>query len=395
MKENDLLAIVMGRNYTSRLGMIRAAGAAGCKIVTIQTNRANKKINKIDASSKYVIKAITSIEPDQNDLIAKILQFKNTEKKVILLPTDDYTASTIDQHLDLLKNDFLMPHVHYTQRGIVKLMNKEYQKRLARESGLLVAEGWKAKFENGRYQIPSNIKYPCFVKPNESFRNPLKQYMKKCQDESELINQLALISKVSHDEILIEQYIDIDKEYAVLGLSLDSKSIIPALVSMKSSYLGVTAVGEVSSLNSTKGFVELLKRFMKSTGLTGLFDIDLYESKGQIYFNELNLRLGASGYAVTNSSINLIDLLIKYLQDECIHINDEAIEFKPLLFANEKTCLAKYTHRQWSYAEYKKALGLVDFSFIKNETDYMPYANFKKVEKKCRYKKILTRLLPI
>ena len=103
MKDNNLLAIVMGRNYTSRLGMIRAAGRMGCKIVTIQTTYGKNEINKIDASSKYVVKAITSIEPHQDDLIAKILQFKDPNNKVILLPTDDYTASTIDQHLDLIR----------------------------------------------------------------------------------------------------------------------------------------------------------------------------------------------------------------------------------------------------------------------------------------------------
>lgn len=393
MKENNLLAIVMGRNYTSRLGMIRAAGMMGAKIVTIQTNRVKKKINKIDASSKYVIKALTSIEPDQGDLVTKILQFKNPNEAIILLPTDDYTASTIDQHLDLLKNDFLMPHVHNIQGGIVKLMNKDFQKQLARESGLLVAEGWIAKFENGQYQIPSDIIYPCFVKPNESFRNPMKKYMKKCQDESELKKQLAVISKVSHNQILIEQYIDIDKEYAVLGVSFNSDSIMPALVSMKSSYLGVTAVGEIASINSINGLDKMLKQFMKNTGLTGLFDIDLYESKGQVYFNELNLRLGASGYAVTNASINLVELFIKRLLDEKFSYNNNLVDFKPLLFANEKTCLAKYTHRQWNYEEYKKALDLVDFSFIKDKDDSKPYTNFKKIERNCRIKKFLTNII--
>lgn len=395
MKDNKLLAIVMGRNYTSRLGMIRAAGRMGCKIVTIQTTYGKNEINKIDASSKYVVKAITSIEPHQDDLIAKILQFKDPNNKVILLPTDDYTASTIDQHLDLLKNDFLMPHVHHTQGGIVRLMSKELQKQLARESGLLVAQGWRTTFENGQYQIPSGIIYPCFVKPNESFKNPMKKYMKKCLDEVELKKQLAIISKVSHNEILIEQYIDIDKEYAVLGVSLDTESVMPALVSMKSSYLGVTAVGEVSSINSIKGLEDMLKRFVNSTGLTGLFDIDLYESKGRVYFNELNLRLGASGYAVTNASVNLIELFIRHLFDKNFRLNVRPTDFKPLLFANEKTCLAKYTHGQWNYKEYKKALEHVDFSFIKDEEDKKPYANFKRVERNCRIKKLLSVIIPV
>lgn len=387
MKENGLLAIVMGRNYTSRLGMIRAAGVAGCKIVTIQTNRTSKGIEKIDASSNYVIKAITSIEPDQNDLISKILQFRNPAQKTILLPTDDYTASTIDLHFDLLKEDFLMPHVLHTQGGIVRLMDKDFQKHLAKESGLLVAEGAKSKYENGRYQIPSNILYPCFVKPNESYKRPLKQFMKKCTNEVELINQLQSISQVTHEDMLIEQFIDIDREYAVLGLSIGTESIIPNIVTMKSGYLGVTAIGEISGIESVKGLNAMLKQFMKNTNLTGLFDIDLYESKGQVYFNELNLRLGASGYAVTSSSINLVELLIKYLLDGSFQINEPPREYKPLTFANEKTCLAKYAHNQWNFKEYKNAIGNVDISFIKNAKDIRPYAYFKKEVVKCRVRK--------
>jgi len=389
MMRNDLIAIVMGRNYASRLGMIRAAGLAGCRIVSIQTSRKITKINKIDACSKYVVKAVMSIEPDKKDLVDKILKFKNQNNKNILLPTDDYTASVIDQHLDLLEKYFLMPHIFHTPGRIVTLMNKDLQKKLARDSGMLVAEGWKAKFENGQYRIPSNIIYPCFVKPNESYKRPLKQLMKKCQNEVELTNHLKQVSKVSQNDMLIEQYIEIEKEYAVLGVSMENESVIPDIITMKSDYLGVTAIGEISNIDIIQGLKNNLQNFMKKTYLTGLFDIDLYESKGRIYFNELNVRLGASGYAVTKSQINLPELLINYLLSGSVKHIDETRNFKSLLFANEKTCLAKYTSNQWSFSEYSEAMRHTDFSFIRDGQDDVPFKYFKKEELKSRIKKCI------
>ena len=46
------LAIVIGRNFTSRIGMIRAAGEAGCEVVVIQTYSYKKRFHDPDYYSK-------------------------------------------------------------------------------------------------------------------------------------------------------------------------------------------------------------------------------------------------------------------------------------------------------------------------------------------------------
>ena len=63
--------------------------------------------------------------------------------------------------------------------------------------------------------------------------------------------------------------------------------------------------------------MDQLKVFVKSLHFCGLFDIDFYERDGVFYFNELNLRFGASGYAVTHSGINLPDAFMKVLTSVC------------------------------------------------------------------------------
>lgn len=392
--DNRNLAIVMGRNYASRLGMVRAAGKAGYDVAIIQTNRKKSSINKIDASSQYVVDYVTSIEPERDDLLQCILKYKDITPKPILLPTDDYTASVIDLCMDELRENFLMPHVAHKQAAIIHLMNKANTKKMAMEAGFKVAGGTVAKYVGNSFSIPDDVKYPCFVKPKESYKRPLKNLMKKCRDREELDAQLHKISEISHDDILIESYIKIDKEYAVLGVVLDNVTVVPAVITMKEGYLGVTAIGEVLPISSLAGIKQKISDFFRGQHFVGLFDIDLFESDGIIYFNELNARLGASGYAITHSIVNLPEMLMSHLRGDLPEINYEE-DFSPFRFANEKTCLAKYLSGQWSFSHYKKILGTSDVSFIEDLEDALPFKHFKRKEHLGRGKKVIKNIVSL
>ncbi len=368
------IAIVMGRNYASRLGMIRAAAESGCDVIVIQTGRNTKC--RIDASSKYVLKTFIAKEPDHAKLVNIIKSLENVGEKRILLPTDDYTASVIDLHLDELKQNFMMPNVSRRQGELVRMMNKFRVKQIAKDAGLRVADGWVAHCDEANYIIPDGISYPCFIKPKESFKRALKRLMTRCNNERELALQLKRISEISKDDILIEELIDIDQEIAVLGVSVDGKSIIPGIISIKEHFLGVAATGTVCSITSYPGLEEKLTAFMEKINLTGLFDIDLFVSNGTIYFNELNLRLGASGYAITKSIINLPGVLINTL----LGINPKAEferSFPQYHFINEKTALSKVFAGQWTFSRFSEELAKANVTFILDDTDNKPYSQLK------------------
>ena len=166
-------AVVLGRNYASLLNMIRAAGVAGCEVVVVKSLKslayARKKTN-LEVKSKYVVKYIYTIEPDREGLIELLnKEFSNEKEKVILLPTDDYMASTIDMYQEQLKDRFLYPHINHKPGEVIKLMDKYVQKELAKQAGLNVVQGWKIDIVNGQYEIPKDIIYPCFTKPEISF----------------------------------------------------------------------------------------------------------------------------------------------------------------------------------------------------------------------------------
>lgn len=390
---NRPLAIVMGRNYAARLCMTRAAGVIGCDVILIQTNRKATSDLKIDRRSHFVRVCHYCPEPHKEELIKILLNYKDEASQKILLPTDDYVASTIDTNMDLLSPFFLMPHVNHTQGAMLQIMDKNYQKELASEVGMHTAKGWISNFEDGQYSIPKGIIYPCFTKPQDSYMGQLKQHMIKCENESELRSHLDVIGKIYQRPILIEQYIHIEKEYAVLGVSLDDISLIPAVIEMTSKRLGQTATGIIYPISRIPGLQEHLEAFMRKTRLTGVFDIDLYESNGNVYFNELNTRIGASGFALINDIQNLPELFINYLLGTLEKTSLFNKDFTKRSFASEKVVRERYYAGELSFKEYKKAINNADILSLKYDGDMGPYREFAKKDMILPIWRILRKLL--
>ena len=79
--------VVIGRNYTSRLGMIRALGKCGYDIYVINTTK--KSYKEIDASSRYVSKYLFAPEPDRSILVGTILSLASKTEKLVLIPVEE------------------------------------------------------------------------------------------------------------------------------------------------------------------------------------------------------------------------------------------------------------------------------------------------------------------
>ncbi len=70
-------------------------------------------------------------------------------------------------------------------------------------------------------------------------------------------------------------------------------------------HTGVAAEGKVVSSSVPGELRPKPESFVKQSGLNGLFRIDLIESEGQVFFSEMNLRMGGSCYGVTMAGANL------------------------------------------------------------------------------------------
>ena len=374
------LAIVIGKNYASRLGMVRAAGMAGCDVVVVQTQLEWMTDTPVDIYSKYVVETQVAHQPDVKLLMKTIMGYRGKRQEIFILPTDDWTASVVDMNIDTLSPCFITPHVNHQQGAILHIMDKMHQKEMARVAGANVAAGWLCRYEEGGYHIPEGITFPCFTKPVECYTGALKPYLCRCDNREQLETILATIAKKFKKDILVEEYHDITNEYAVLGVSFGNSSIIPAFIQMDSDREGVTATGRVRPISQLPGIADVLERFMEKTQLTGLFDIDLYESGGKVYFNELNVRFGASGYAVTKGALNLPGVFIHHMmgkQDnskDLEYLEDSLVsDFPVQTFANEKTCLDMLYFGTINYWQYKRSLHKADIRFIKDDDDPRPF----------------------
>ncbi|MBR6477383.1 MAG: ATP-grasp domain-containing protein [Lachnospiraceae bacterium] len=391
--------IVLGRNYTSRLGMIRAAGLAGYEVIVINTERGEKAKNHVyDQHSKYVADYHYAAEPHEEELLSALLgKCAADSVKNILLPTDDYTAAVIDKHQRELAEKFLFPHAGHEPGAIVGFMNKEVQKEYAQRAGLNVPKGWTARFSDGSFEVPEDIPFPCFVKAEISFQGS-KFYMKKCATKEELEAHLGtvakdLLKKKKQTDLLIEEFYEIEREFAILGFSDGERVLVPDVLEANFMHLGVTAQGTIMSIDMFPGLRSQLERYVAEYHFCGLFDIDLFESKGKIYFCEMNFRFGASGYAVTHAGVNLPELLIDTLLGKEVDFS-KVPEVPKKTFANEKVCCQEYVDKTMDWKATVNSIREVDFTFVENAEDPGPGKAFWKWARNYRMKRLIKGLLP-
>ena len=387
--------VVLGHSYLARLSIVRALGEHGYDITVLIVEK-GKHHTKIDCTSKYVKKVLICPSFDGKTLVNMLLaQCTEKDDKPILIPTSDVTVGMIDEHFDELKDYFLFPHINHEQGRIVHWMDKAVQKALARKIGMNVADSWLIDIRNPKYSIPNDIIYPCFIKPQMTIHGG-KSVFKCCTNEIELRDYIHEIRQKRDDvTLLVERYLNIDKEYAVVGFSDGENVYIPGVIYLEQvgqSHFGVALLGKVLPVAQFGSLVEQFKAYVKAIGYVGLFDIDFFECQGKYYFCELNFRYGGSGDAITKMGANLpIMLAEKFLIGQIrtipLDITDEA------KFVNERVCIDDWYRGYLSMNDYKCIMARADFGFLEDQNDPKPYQAFLNYKRKLMLKKIAKKLL--
>lgn len=400
--------MVTGRNYSSNLCMARSLGMAGFEVEIMRVfSRRPSKDDVLsamvpDAYSRYV-KAFHSCVLNGSTLRGAdaLLAAADRDRKMLLIPTDDISALIIDESYDRLKAHYYMPNIGETQGEIIRLMSKGAQKDLADTCGLPMLKSSLVRSDGGRYEIPGSVTYPCFIKPDVSCRSSKKR-MKKCSSEEELRAALDEISLTAEPDLLIEEFVDVEREISLLGLCIEGKVLCPGMIEATSgghgARRGVAATGvSISPVDRniiSAGTMEKVCDFMRATGYDGLFDIDLIETgDGKQYFLEVNLRYGASGYVMTCNGINLPGIYAGHIL--CGHEvpgEEELLKNLPdggkvTTFASEKVLLENYADGAITESELEEAIQLAEIHFVKDEEDMQPYRRFTEVLERIRKEK--------
>ncbi len=408
--------VVLGANYITLTGVIRSLGLEGHEVTVARVGEPPSALiynplmmeRSIEKYSQYTARHVW-IEPDAQRVMRFLLQeCARPGEKAVLFPTDDFTASVIDHYQEQLREHFLYPHIRHTPGKVDRLMDKWLQKQLARSSGMPVADGWSVEKTDGLYPLPEGVRYPCIVKPQVSYAGA-KDFIQKCASRQELEAALREIAARSDCALLIEEFVVIEKEYAVVGFCDENTVFVPFLFEMLEGgsglHKGVTMKGRVTPLDQDGELARQLEGCLHAAGFTGLFDVDLYERDGIIYFNELNVRFGASGYAATAMGVNLPELfLLSITGDE--RLGERLEQGRTLLrridreriFVSEKVALEEFTGGYISQEKYRRLLDEADIYFLKptpglTDGDTGPYRKFCRNDRFSTCKKYAKRLL--
>lgn len=392
--------VVVSRNYLSNLTMARSIGQAGYEVEVLRVFQTKPrflslaKYVRVDAYSKY-IKAYHSCITRRKEkrIVGALRRIADHNHKMLLVPTDDLVADVIDRHMDELRPHYIIPNINNTPGEISRLMSKDIQKELALKAGLPMVNGCVISTEEGYFEIPETVTYPCFVKPNIS-KNSSKSRMKKCETKEELEQWIVEISSKKDIEMMVEDFVEIDKEYALLGLSTKQGVIIPACLVIDEgghdARRGVAMTGRVMECSEVQEIFDDIVKFVSSLNFEGLFDVDLIKTTdGKVYFTELNLRFGASGYAVTRSGVNLPGMFADYmLKGKCIDA-DCVLKQIGKSFVSEKVLLDECIYGYLTKDGMKDRMKSADIHFVKDEDDPKAYSHFRKFLNLVDYMKLL------
>ena len=390
--------VIIGHGSTSRLGIVRAVAEIGCDISVIVMCWHRHSSSQLDTRkpydcySKYVSSVYYCFAEDGEGLIRLLLQkCSDPFQKVILLPDSDFSAVTIDDNQSVLSPFFLFPSIRRTPGAIRYWMNKDVQKELARKIGLHVANSTVLEVKNGAFSIPKGVSYPCFTKALVTISGG-KHLFKRCNNAVELQSHLEAISKKQDLKVLIEDYKDIETEYALLGFSNGNDIIIPGIIKFltnTSSHFGIAMTGMVMPIIGFEEIIDKFKAFVREIGFCGVFDIDFYSSEGQLYFGELNLRFGGSGYAITKMGVNLPAMLVKHFRGEDYSEMKAAID-RTSNYVNERMCEDDWYRGYLTNREYHRRINTADICFISDKKDPRPKLCYNLVHFARSFKKVFS-----
>ena len=377
-KENVLIIVLSG-NYSTGLGLVRSLGSAGYYVDIISAVK-RKGSSVIASSSRYVRRSdevlLTSDEEtDRRNILDKLKGYRTEDGLLkVLIPADDRMSNLLDHAKNDLSKDFIIAGT--TEEGgkpLGYLMDKAVQGRYAKEIGLKRPEEWILDLE-GSQDIPEDIIFPCFIKPLKSIEGN-KTEMSRADDLDQLRDRLKKLSaEDSHRSVLVQRFLEIDKEYDIGGICVGDQVIIPGMIEktrVAQFERGVTLAGRMISCDPLGETLDKITELMKSFKYTGLFDLELILSKGELYLNEINFRAGGPNYSYTLNGTDLPALLVKGMLGGEIRPQDVSFT-EGKTFVYEKVAWEEYIQGFMTRKELYAVISGADMKLLDNMDDPVP-----------------------
>ena len=155
-------------------------------------------------------------------------------------------------------------------------------------------------------------------------------------------------------------------------------------------HFGVAVQGKVYPADDND-LIEKFSELIKKIGFAGIFDIDFYESDGFIYFAEINMRFGGSGYAYTKTGVNLPVMMIKsFLGENNDGMNKKIVQ--GATFFNERMALDDWYNGYMTTKDFMRLKKSSQINFINDESDSQPQKIFMREFIKKYFKRFARQL---
>lgn len=346
--------LIIGDDHNNTLGLVRSFGKNGIAPYGIIVGGMGSR--GFACRSKYWEKVWYALDEEE---ALKIMwrEFKDEKVKPVVFPCSDKCAMMLDIHLDALKENFMLPSIAGKQGEIAKLMNKVNQTVFAQQCGIGAAKSWDVDLTD-EVTLPGALEFPCILKPKLSAEGR-KADIEIAETPAETLQFLSVYKQKGYQNILIQKYINYEKEILVAGACGISDQWMIVMRKLRSWPIkkGSTSFGVREQDKMTVTGAEKIVNALMKTGYTGLFDIEFFTAKDAIYLNEINFRnSGASALACASG----------------IHY---AVYWYYQMIGSKKMPLIQENSKEWYYMN-----ELLDFEYVRKKQ--LSYSEWKKNKKK-------------
>lgn len=344
-KKQSNIVIVLGQDHTNSLGIVQSLGCIGYHMVAFVWGNKSGLVK----SSRYA-KEVYGAKDVQSCIDMMIKMFANSDEKIPIIPCCDDAALTLEKNKERLKDVFIFGYS--TEYTLDYLSKKEVQVKLAEKAGLHVPKTWNLLESK---EIPSDVIYPCLIKPLISSQGA-KCDIRVCRNEEELKKNLNSLQYTK--EVLLQQYIERDYEISILGCRLNNgDSIIPCVenkLTIHPKNVGLVCLANVQPLED-EDIKKGIKNLIKTIGYVGVFSVEMMHSKidGKYYFTEINLRNDGANSFIVKYGVNLPLNHIEDLMDKPL---TKFTEFNPGYYIWEMHHFLSLVHREISIIQWLKEL---------------------------------------
>ena len=258
-------------------------------------------------------------------------------------------------------------------------MDKLFQYNLTQKYNIPMAKTYLFKLDEpiDIDSLPNKI----IIKPYIS-ADGNKSDIRISEGKKEIEQNIEEFKNKGYKSVLIQEFLDYEMEYAMMGFSNKGVVTIPGINSNNfifPSERGNTSYAEMFPLEEFELDVNPIINMIKNLKYTGLFEVELFKKGDKLYFNEMNFRNSANLYAYSGNNIPYIYLYINLLLNNDISEIKQKVD-KHYFFCVEPAHLKNVKEGLLGFREWAR--------HVKNSTKLI----YNKKDKKPFYKRIQNSL---